>query len=147
VIVRRIRRKKSENPYLNLISLMDMFTILVIFLLFQASNDGEVLPIARGVILPQSTASEAPRRALTITITPTEILLSDARIADVQTVLNEPEPWVPALKERLSAQTEKRVTILGDRNIPFTLLKKVMVTCTESGIDRISLAVLSKESA
>jgi biopolymer transport protein ExbD len=146
-MLRRIRRKRSENPYLNLISLMDMFTILVIFLLFQASNEGEVLPIANDVILPLSTASEAPRRTLTITITPREILLGGTPVVDVPAVLEGSAPVLAPLKERLVSDGGKRVTILGDRKIPFTLLKKVMVTCTESGIDQISLAVLSKESA
>ena len=142
---RRIRRRKKEIPYLNLISLMDMFTILVIFLLFQVSNEPEVLSVAKNVILPVSTASQMPRRAVTITVTAKEIWVGDASVAQSGTVLEEEDPVIDSLRNRLFDEGTKRVTILGDRKIPFALLKKVMVTCTEAGVDQISLAVISTE--
>jgi biopolymer transport protein ExbD len=142
----RIRRRKKEIPYLNLISLMDMFTILVIFLLFQVSNEGEVLSVAKDVILPVSTASQSPRRAITVTVTAKEILVEGTSIAQSQIVSEEEDPVIAPLRERLLGAGAKKVTILGDRKVPFALLKKVMVTCTDAGIDQISLAVLSKES-
>lgn len=144
-MLRRIKRKKAEIPYINLISLMDMFTILVIFLLFQASSGEEVLSVAKDVILPVSTASQPPQRALTVTVTPKEILVDGTRVAETATVLQEKEVVISALQTRISSEGGKRVTILGDRTIPFALLKKVMVTCTESGIEQISLAVLNRE--
>ncbi len=145
-MVRRIKRRKVEIPYLNLISLMDMFTILVIFLLFQSSSGEEILSIAKDVILPISTASQPPRRALTVTVTPKEILVDGKRVAETPTVLAQADAVIPSLQMRISAEGGKKATILGDRTIPFALLKKVMVTCTESGIEQISLAVLSRES-
>ncbi|TAK04446.1 MAG: biopolymer transporter ExbD [Candidatus Manganitrophaceae bacterium] len=145
-MVRRMKRRKVEIPYLNLISLMDMFTILVIFLLFQASSGEEMISIAKDVILPISTASQPPRRALTVTVTPNEILVDGTRVAETPAVLQEKEVVISSLRTRISAAGGKKVTILGDRTIPFALLKKVMVTCTESGIEQISLAVLSRET-
>ncbi|MBI3804089.1 MAG: biopolymer transporter ExbD [Nitrospirae bacterium] len=146
MVQRRIRRREVKVPYLNLISLMDMFTILVIFLLFQASSDGEVLTIAQGVLLPISTASQSPQRSLTVTVTLKEILIDGLPIADAQTVLQAKGPLIEPLRARIAAANGKKATILGDRTIPFSLLKKVMVTCTEAGIEQISLAVLSRES-
>lgn len=146
MIQRRIRRREVKIPYINLISLMDMFTILVIFLLFQASGDGEVIAVAKDVILPISTASQPPQRALTVTVTAKEILIDGVRIADAAETLQNTEPVIEPLRTRIAAAGGKRATILGDRTIPFSLLKKVMVTCTESGIEQISLAVLSRES-
>ena len=147
LMLRRIRRKKGEVPYLNLISLMDMFTILVIFLLFQASNEGEALPISKNVILPLSTASQPPDRALTITVTSEEISLDGAFIVGSRAVLEKEAPLIEPLHERLLSIGGRRATILGDRKIPFALLKKVMRTVAEAGIDQLSLAVLSKESS
>jgi biopolymer transport protein ExbD len=144
-MLRRIKRKKAEVPYINLISLMDMFTILVIFLLFQASNSEEIISVAKDVILPVSTSSQPPQRALTVTVTPKEILVDGTRVAETAAVFQEKEVVISALQSRISAEGGKKVTILGDRSIPFALLKKVMVTCTESGIEKISLAVLSRE--
>lgn len=142
---RRIRRRKGESPYLNLISLMDMFTILVIFLLFQVSNEGEVLPISKDVVLPTSTASQTPRRAVTITVSGKEVFVDGISVGASKIVTEENASVIAPLLERLQGSGVKEVTILGDRKIPFALLKKVMVTCTEAGVDRISLAVFSRE--
>jgi biopolymer transport protein TolR len=145
MMTRRIRRKEKKNPDLNLISLMDLFTILVIFLLFQASNDGESLSIAQDLVLPTSTSSQAPVPALTVTVTEREIRVEESVVAESRSVLENPDPVISGLKERLLSKGAGRVTILGDRQIPFDLLKKVMVTCTDAGIEQISLAVLSRE--
>lgn len=141
----RIRRREKKSSDLNLISLMDMFTILVIFLLFQASNDGESLSVAQDIVLPVSTASQAPLPALTVTVTEKEIRVEALRVADSPAVLEDPAPTISALKDRLFNAGIKKVTLLGDRKIPFALLKKVMFTCTEAGVGQISLAVLSRE--
>lgn len=143
-MVRRMRRKEKKIPYLNLISLMDMFTILVIFLLFQASGDGEVLSIDKDVVLPVSNASQLPRPALTITVTAEQVSVDGETVAD-GALLKEEGPVIAALKARLAGKKPDKVTILGDRSIPFALLKKVMVTATDSGIEQISLAVLNRE--
>ena len=140
-----IRRRGKKTPDLNLISLMDLFTILVIFLLFQASNDGESLSVAQDVILPTSTSSQPPVQALTVTVTEKEIRVEESVVAESRSVLDHSDTIISALKERLLTEKAARVTILGDRQIPFALLKKVMLTCTEAGINQISLAVLSRE--
>jgi len=144
-MVRRMRRKEKKFPYLNLISLMDMFTILVIFLLFQASGDGEVLSIDKDVVLPVSNASQLPRPALTITVTAEQVSVDGETVADSRALLKEEGPVIAPLRERLAGKKPDKVTILGDRSIPFSLLKKVMVTATDSGIEQISLAVLNRE--
>lgn len=146
MVPRRLKRRAKKVPYLNLISLMDMFTILVIFLLFQTSGDGEALSIDKDVILPVSTATQLPRPALTITVTGGEVLVDGAAVADSRAVLKESDTVILALKERLAERKPDKVTILGDRSIPFALLKKVMVTSTDAGIEQISLAVLNRES-
>jgi biopolymer transport protein ExbD len=144
-VIRRIKRRAKRPPDLNLISLMDLFTILVIFLLFQASNDGESLSIAQDLILPTSTASQPPIPALTVTVTEREIRVEEFVVAESRSILESPDLIISGLKERLLSKKAARVTLLGDRQIPFALLKKVMVTCTEAGVNQISLAVLSRE--
>jgi biopolymer transport protein ExbD len=144
-VIRRIKRRAKRPPDLNLISLMDLFTILVIFLLFQASNDGESLSIAQDLILPTSTSSQPPVPALTVTVTEREIRVEEFVVAESRSILESPDLIISGLKERLLSKKAARVTLLGDRQIPFALLKKVMVTCTEAGVNQISLAVLSRE--
>lgn len=144
-MIRRMKRREKKTPDLNLISLMDLFTILVIFLLFQSADDGEALSIAQDIVLPTSTSSQAPVPALAIAVTEKEIRLEESPVAGSASALEDSAAVIPALKERLLSKGARRVTIVGDRKIPFALLKKVMVTCTEAGVEQISLAVLSRE--
>jgi biopolymer transport protein TolR len=149
------RHKKGAS--LNLVSLMDIFTILVFFLLVN-SSDVEVLPNAKDVQLPESIAETKARESVVILVTDTEILVQGRVVSRVGDVLASDDLVIPALKAELVAQAgrsllgssadaaEREVTIMGDREIPYHLLKRVMATCTDADYGRLSLAVLQKTS-
>jgi biopolymer transport protein ExbD len=154
---RRHERGKRGGA-LNLVSLMDIFTILVFFLLVN-SSDVEVLPNARDIQLPESIAEEKAKESVVILIGAEDILVQGAPVAKVRDVMNLQGNDIPALREALVAQNERvmrqevrddiagrEVTIMGDKDIPYRLLKKVMATCSASDYGRISLAVLQKSS-
>jgi biopolymer transport protein TolR len=153
---RHNRAKRSANQ-LNLVSLMDIFTILVFFLLVN-SSDVEVLPKASDVQLPQSIAEEKPEVNVVVLVAEDRILVQGEPVATVADVLGTAGNDIPALRAALLAQNERElgsgeddiagreVTIMGDRDIPYRLLKKVMATCTAADYGRISLAVLQKSS-
>jgi biopolymer transport protein ExbD len=154
---RRHERGKRGGA-LNLVSLMDIFTILVFFLLVN-SSDVEVLPNARDIQLPESIAEEKAKESVVILIGAEDILVQGAPVAKVREVMNLQGNDIPALREALVAQNERvmrqdvrddiagrEVTIMGDKDIPYRLLKKVMATCSASDYGRISLAVLQKSS-
>jgi biopolymer transport protein ExbD len=42
---------------------------------------------------------------------------------------------------------EREVTILGDRGTPYSVLRKVMATCTDADYGKVSLAVIERERA
>jgi biopolymer transport protein ExbD len=143
---------------LNLVSLMDIFTILVFFLLVN-STDVEVLPSAKDIQLPESIAEEKARQNVVILIGNEDILVQGMPVAKVADVLKLKGNDIPQLRQALLAQNDRvlrketrddiagrEVTIMGDKDIPYRLLKKVMATCTESDYGRISLAVLQKSS-
>ena len=147
------RHKKGS---LNLVSLMDIFTILVFFLLVN-SSDVEVLPNARDVQLPESIAEAKARESVVILVTDTEILVQGRVVSQIDDVLASDDLVIPSLKAELVAQAERsllatdgdqgrEVTIMGDREIPYHLLKRVMATCTDADYGRLSLAVLQKAS-
>lgn len=154
---RHDRGKRSGSP-LNLVSLMDIFTILVFFLLVN-SSDVEVLPNAKDIQLPESIAEEKAKETVVILIGDEDILVQGtpvARVADVMAVAGND---IPELREALTSQNDRvlrreaqddiagrEVTIMGDRDIPYRLLKKVMATCTASEYGQISLAVMQKSS-
>jgi biopolymer transport protein ExbD len=147
--------RHGRGMALNLVSLMDIFTILVFFLLVNAS-DGEILPTNKSVELPESISEQQPRVTVTIMVNEENILLHGQVIASVATVMQEQGNYSRLLQAALVKQAgdtlnssgnqdeRREATIMGDKYIPFRLLKKVMATCTKAGFNRISLAVLQK---
>lgn len=160
--VKRHTNKVSAGTGLNLISLMDILTTLVFFLLIHVTNDVEVVQVPGNVSLPASFSTVKPTPALTVFITSTEILVEDKKIARLQDILNSGEPSIEGLEKELllrienekktykadnkpENKTEKKITIMGDKDLQFTLLKKIMNTCSRAGYSTITLAVLQKD--
>jgi len=152
------RHKRGRLGQLNLVSLMDIFTILVFFLLVN-SSDVEVLPNAKDIQLPESIAEEKAKETVVILIGDEDIIVQGTPVAKVAQVLRRKGNDIPELRQALLAQNDRvlrreaqddiigrEVTIMGDKDIPYRLLKKVMATCTESEYGQISLAVLQKSS-
>jgi len=154
---RRQRQEKTRRwPTLNLVALMDVFTILVFFFLAH-SSDAEPVSSSNLVRLPESAAEQRPRETLVVMITRDNILLQGEPVTAVSAALRSSRHEIDDLRTALQAQpggasqvqdesaaSEREVTIMGDKTIPFTLLNKVMVTCTRAGFGRISLSVLQK---
>lgn len=153
---RHSRAKRAGQ--LNLVSMMDIFTILVFFLLVN-SSDVEVLPSSSDIQLPQSIAEDKPEVSVVILIDEERILVQGTPVATVAEALARPGNDIPALRRALLAQNSRElqketendiagreVTIMGDKDIPYRLLKKVMATCTASDYGQISLAVMQKSS-
>ncbi|MEO1246327.1 MAG: biopolymer transporter ExbD [Pseudomonadota bacterium] len=151
------RRNKGSGA-LNLVSLMDIFTILVFFLLVN-SSDVEVLPNAKDIQLPESIAEEKAKETVVIMIGDEDIIVQGTPVAKVADVMARKGNDIPELREALKSQNDRvlrreaqqdiagrEVTIMGDKEIPYRLLKKVMATCSASEYGQISLAVLQKSS-
>ena len=151
-------KRNKAGGALNLVSLMDIFTILVFFLLVN-SSDVEVLPNAKEVQLPESIAEQKAKETVVILIGDEDILVQGAPVAKVADVMATKGNDIPALRQALKSQNDRvlrreakddiagrEVTIMGDKDISYRLLKKVMATCTEADYGQISLAVLQKSS-
>ncbi len=151
-----IRNKGTAT--LNLVSLMDIFTILVFFLLVN-SSDVETLPNAKDLQLPESIAEEKAKETVVILIGEEDIIVQGVPVVKVAVVLARKGNYIPELRQALKSQNDRvlrreaqddiagrEVTIMGDKEIPYRLLKKVMATCTQSDYGQISLAVLQKSS-
>ena len=154
---RHHKRNKTKSA-LNLVSLMDIFTILVFFLLVN-SSDIEVLPNEDEIQLPESIAEEKAKETVVIIVGDEDIIVQGSPVAKVSAVMARPGNDIPELRQALLSQNDRvlrreaqddiagrEVTIMGDKDIPYRLLKKVMATCTESEYGQISLAVLQKSS-
>jgi len=144
--------RRGRGSALNLVSLMDIFTILVFFLLVN-SSDVQELP-TRSVDIPESVSQEKPRETVVVLVNKDQILVQgQAVISTADAVASRGNTLLP-LKAALEAQARRlirvdddagrEVTILGDRTVPYSLLRKVMATCTEADYGRVSLAVMQK---
>jgi biopolymer transport protein ExbD len=152
----RMTRRNRGLPKLNLTSLMDVFTILVFFLMVNQSSV-DVLQQPKQIKLPESVVEEKPRETVVIFVGKDSVLVQGqpvASIADIQAAGNaEIEPIGARLSE-LSANVigvstqavaeSQEVTVLADKSIPFSVLKKILATCTSRGYTRVSLAVIQK---
>jgi biopolymer transport protein ExbD len=154
--MKRMGRNKKKVTGLMLTPLMDVFTILVFFLLFH-STGGNVLDAPKQIKLPESVVETKPKETVVIMVSPEIVLVQGEAVIRTPELLKDRIKTVAEIKERLkqlerniigistkTAVESKEVTILADKTIPFKVLKKIMSTCTASGYERISLAVIQK---
>jgi biopolymer transport protein ExbD len=159
---RHHKRHKGE-AVINLVSMIDMLTILVFFLLVYSTEEVEIMPSAKDVQLPESIAEEHTHPAAVVIVTENEIMMEGREIGKIKDILADDAAVIPALKTALESQTAKilegnaaqsdeqkiagrEVTIMADKEIPYRLLKKVMATSTAADYGQLSLAVLQSAS-
>ncbi|MEP7298614.1 MAG: biopolymer transporter ExbD [Burkholderiales bacterium] len=147
------RRSRNQNMVdMNLVSLIDVFTILIFFLL---SNSGgvETLPSPKAVKLPESLAQTQPRDTIVVVVSGTEIIVDGRKVASVADVIDAPDDMIEGLKAELDLQASRQVirkenetkgktlTIMGDKDIPYRLLRKIMYTSARANFSDVSFAV------
>ncbi len=154
--IKRMSRNRLKITKMNLTSLMDVFTILVFFLLVN-SGSVEILDAPKDITLPESRVESKPRETVIISISAEDILVQGKLVAFVDDVLNDKSAAIEPISARLaqlkesiigtstaSVAASQEVTILADRSVPFTVIKTVMSTCTSQGYENVSLAVIQK---
>lgn len=149
------RNKKTAT--LNLVSLMDIFTIMVFFLMMNQS-DVEVMS-NDSIKLPDATAQTQPRNTINLMVSADDIVVQGRAVASVKDVLamKADEELIPALQKELAYLSSKTqptaeelelgrpITIMGDQGIPYKVLKRIMSTCQKAKFTQISLAVQQKD--
>jgi biopolymer transport protein ExbD len=156
--MKRMARNKKKVPNLPLTSLMDVFTILVFFLLFHSSGS-EVVEAPKQIKLPDSVVETKPRETVVIMVSPEDVVVQGEAVIKTVELLDTKTDNVAQITDKLerlerniigistrAAVQSREVTILADKSIPFRALKKIMSTCTGSGYGKISLAVTQKET-
>ncbi len=151
VLDRREQQKKVAG--LNLVSLMDIFTILVFFLLMN-SGDSQEIEKATFITLPDSQATGSFQNELLITIGDDFLSIGDENIVDIATVEKAKGKSIDILAETLKLKAQEKgeltefekkngrsVTIMGDQDVPYLILKAVMATCSQENYRDIALAV------
>ena len=155
---KRAERKARNGPMvdLNLVSLIDVFTILIFFLLSSASGV-ETLVSPKAVKLPLSSAEQAPKDTVVLVVSGDEILAEGRRVALVSEAMASKDDLIPGLKAELDLlatrkavraenQTEgQAVTLMADKGTPYQLLRKVMFTCARASFSDVSFAVRKRD--
>jgi len=154
--IKRMSRNRVKIGKMNLTSLMDVFTILVFFLLVN-SGSVELLEAPKDVTLPESLEESKPRETVVISISPEDVIVQGMAVARVDDILAGTDANMEALAARLAGLKEsvlgpatmavaesQEVTILADRSVPFIVVRKIMSVCTTEGYENVSLAVIQK---
>jgi biopolymer transport protein ExbD len=148
--------RHRADAELNLIPMIDILSVMVSFLLVYSTNV-EVLQNTKAIEIPESIAEQQPRQTVVVMLSKDELFVQGepiVSVADIHATDGDViEPLLAALKRpTLVGQevTEKdladrEITVMGDKALPYDVLKKVMHTCTEADFGRISLAVMQKD--
>ena len=150
---RRKREKNGKPATLNLVSLMDIFTILVFFLMVN-SSEVEVIELQANIKLPDSNAQHRPEERLLISVNADDLIVQGIKVASIEALMLQDEDTISELKMALAKHQNMKasgdigaeiqdnaVTIMGDRELPYKLLKRIMLTCQRADYSRIALAV------
>lgn len=156
-IKRHRKRQHAGDSHMSLVPFIDMLMILVVFLLVHTA-DVDLLPNTKSISIPQSVADNKPRATVVVMITKTDLLVDGKPVASVDAIKTMDGNIIGSLKTALMSQADRvlttaaqqsiadrEVTIMGDRDLPYAVLKKVMATCTDANYGKVSLAVTERE--
>ena len=157
--IKRHRQRRHGASHFALIPFIDMMTILVVFLLAHTA-DVDILPNTKNISIPQSLSDRKPSAAVVVMITKDSLYVDGVLVGTLQQVVANQGPFFAPLKAALLAQNDRslrgaqqtdiakrEVTIMGDKSTPYSVLKKIMLTCSEAEYGKVSFAVVERERA
>jgi biopolymer transport protein ExbD len=155
MLLTRTRRPAAVNGVAKpqLTSLVDMLTILLVFLLKSFSVEGNLVSASEDLVLPQSTSIEMPTPMVNVEITAAGVILGEKQIADLAAVVDQDSLLIKPLYDelRLIAETtgvadrENEIMIQCDRGLGFQIIKKVMYSCSQASFSDFSLLVVQED--
>jgi biopolymer transport protein ExbD len=153
---RMARAKRNKAGGLNLTSLMDVFTILVLYLLVNQSTV-QIDEPPKDVKLPDSVAEAKPRQAVVVMVSEQSVLIQGVLVIGMADLIASKASTIEPVREALlkvkenamnvtpgDAEKNNEVIIMAHRTVPFKVLKVIMSSCTSAGYTKISLAVNQK---
>jgi len=140
----------SEAAKPQLTSLVDVLTVLLIFLIHSFSAEASDVNPVESVNLPESSSKKSPRDMASIEITPRDIQVNGMHVATLKSVKDlGPELEIDRLYKELTkidmTGDKKEVMIQADKSIEFAVVKKVMYTCSKAGASEYSVLVINAE--
>jgi len=130
-------------------SLIDILTLLLVFLIQSFSAEGNLITPSEDLQLPLSSSSQMPAPALTIEITKTNVQSEGMPIAAISSFeksesfsIRNLGRFLAEQKRLAGPQMKPKVIIQCDRDVVFNVVKRVMYTCTESGFSNFSVLAI-----
>jgi len=155
----RRRKRRHGASHFALVPFIDMMTILVVFLLAHTA-DVDILPNTKNISIPQSVSDRKPNAAVVVMVTKDSVFVDGKLVGSVADVVANPGPVFEPLKAALMAQSDlalstaqrkdiakREVTIMGDKATPYSVLKRIMLTCSDAEYGKVSFAVVERERA
>ena len=157
--IKRHRKRRHAGSHFVLIPFIDMMTILVVFLLAHTA-EVDILPNTKSISIPQSLSDRKPSAAVVVMVTKDSVFVDGKLVGSIADVVANPGPVFAPLKAALMAQSDlalggaqktdiakREVTIMGDKSTPYSVLKKIMLTCSDAEYGKVSFAVVERERA
>lgn len=153
----RAKEEREKEAKVMLVSLIDTFVILVVFLFQNYSAEGDIMSVAPDLTLPEARVENKPTQSVVVAVTNNTITVEGKVVANSKEALKDPDLVIDGLYEEMvriadlkraiaeldsTKEFKGEVTIQGDKNINFELLKRVMYTCGRAEYGEIKLAVL-----
>lgn len=156
------KRRGGEDVKLNITSMMDMFTIILVFLLKNFSTEGAIVTPANTLTLPESTVEKKAKESLSVKVAKNTLTVENNLVLDeqaYQTLLNQKEFLIEPLYNVLLKYSEEakkmsevsgkafsgEIAIQGDVEIPYNILTRVMYTCGQAGYPNMNLFVYRQD--
>ncbi len=152
--------KRGIYAELNLTSMVDMLTILVVFLLQTFSASGELLVVSKNIVLPEATNFKDLERAPVVGVSHDSVTLDGRPVADalelnkentVDWKITDLHDQLVTLKNNFKllhpSESEKfngTVIVQADKSVDFKVIKKVLYSCAVAGYNNVNFAVNQK---
>jgi len=157
--IQRHRKRRHGASHFALIPFIDMMTIVVVFLLAHTAET-DILPNSKNISIPQSNSERKPHGAVVVMITKDSLFVDGRFVGPLAVLAGSAGPVIEPLKKELMAENDsilgsaqkadiskREVTIMGDKSTPYSVLKKIMFTCSDADYGKVSLAVVERERA
>ena len=155
--LKRMDKRSLKAPTVILTSLMDIFIVMVIYLLMNQALGVDVTP-PKSIKLPDSIVETQARQTIMMIVSGQDVVVDGDRVATIADVLESKDDYIKSVGSRMlkvrksyigfsdeSLASSTEVTIMADRSVPFKVLKKLMSTSSIAGYEKISLAVNQSE--
>lgn len=157
--------KRNVVAVLQLTAMVDMFTVLVVFLLQNYASTNQILPISDQIALPQASTVKELKPSFVVVLSKETLSFNEKKVTTFSEVkantnwlivplLNPVKEVIEKLNQENKSVSKKdkfgadvvpiqyKITLQADKDIDFLSIKKVLYTLTEAGVQEVNFAVI-----